>query len=373
MILLPSLLWALPAKSEAEEIPCLQATPNCIQTLTALASRNNPKLRNLNTRLSLAYEAARQARATQWTHYLDILNPIGIVQSILGGGAIAQNDLAIANLDLRAAELEAKRDEESLSISRLIHAHLISYEQTTQELSISRQRSATFAARLSLIESDYRKGRYSTEMMLPLWDERDRLALEVTTKENALKSIESQLFAILSPEAPSENDNVLRTAAANEESVEVPAPYIPPAHPVVATVKHVSDGDTITVITRTGQRLQIRLACIDAPEKSQPGSQVATEHLKTIIPINSTVQLKIVDTDRYGRQVAEVYDQYGDLIQLKQLQAGTVFVFDRYLDKCSDPDALKAAESQAQQSRLGVWASPTQKPWEYRAIHRADP
>jgi endonuclease YncB( thermonuclease family) len=315
----------------------------------------------------LAYEAARQARATQWTNYLDILNPVGLIQNVLGGGAIAQGDLAIANLDLRAAEIEAARDDEKIKVSELILAHLTAYESTSQDLSLSQQRFITFSTRVQLIESDYRKGRYSTEIMLPLWEERDRLELEVTAKENALRSIKSRLLAILySPEDYAPTDSEVNDV--NPESTEeVSAPYIPPATPVIATVQRISDGDTITVITRTGQRLQIRLACIDAPEKSQPGGATATEHLKTIIPINSTVQLKIVDTDRYGRQVAEVYTN-GELVQLKQLQAGTVFVFDRYLKNCGNPAALQAAEAQAKQSRIGVWADPnTLKPWEYRA------
>ena len=73
-----------------------------------------------------------------------------------------------------------------------------------------------------------------------------------------------------------------------------------------ATVLSVGDGDTLRVDDR-GKRLTIRLACIDAPEMAQgPYGQQSQALLTSLAPIGAEVRLKVVDTDRYGRSVAEI-------------------------------------------------------------------
>ncbi|MBD1851183.1 thermonuclease family protein [Leptolyngbya sp. FACHB-711] len=65
-------------------------------------------------------------------------------------------------------------------------------------------------------------------------------------------------------------------------------------------------GDTLRV--RTGsQTATIRLAYVDAPEQDQTGGDAATQRLKDILPSGEKVQLRVVDIDRYGKTVAEVY------------------------------------------------------------------
>lgn len=298
----------------------------------------------MNRRLSLASETAQVAQAKQWTNYLDLLNPVGLLQNILGGGKIAEGELAIASLNLRAAELEATRDNEEIRVRQQIQDLLTAHSATTQNLHFSRQRLKNYSTRVGLIEEDYRAGRYSTEALLPLWEERDRLELEVNRQEEALRQIESQLLATVQgiPE------------------VEVEG-YI------TATVETIHDGDTITVRTSDG-RLRVRFACVDAPESEQAEGPAATENLKQLLP--PTVKLAIKDTDRFGRKVAEVYTESG-LVQLEQLRAGKVFLFERYLDRCSDPEALRAAETEAREARRGVWAVPNPvRPWDFRQRRR---
>ncbi len=65
-------------------------------------------------------------------------------------------------------------------------------------------------------------------------------------------------------------------------------------------------GDTLRI--RTGsQTTTIRLAYVDAPEQDQTGGDAATQRLKDILPSGEKVQLRVVDIDRYGKTVAEVY------------------------------------------------------------------
>jgi len=73
-----------------------------------------------------------------------------------------------------------------------------------------------------------------------------------------------------------------------------------------ATVLSIGDGDTISVLDR-GKKLKVRLACIDAPETAQTPYGVASRNqLKALLPLGSTVSLRVQAVDRYGRSVAEV-------------------------------------------------------------------
>ena len=90
-----------------------------------------------------------------------------------------------------------------------------------------------------------------------------------------------------------------------------------------ATVLSIGDGDTISVLER-GQRLKVRLACIDAPETAQTPFGVASRNqLKALLPLGSTVSLRVQAVDRYGRSVAEVIGK--GPINLAMVQSGQAF------------------------------------------------
>ena len=137
------------------------------------------------------------------------------------------------------------------------------------------------------------------------------------------------------------------------------------------TVTRIYDGDTIDAF-RGGQTMKVRLACIDAPETGQqPHGAVATEQLSTLIA--GQVDLNIVDEDRYGRSIAEVYTPDGDYVNRQMVEAGAAVVYDQYLDSCgANANALLAAEEQAQAESVGVWSDPLfVLPWDYRRGVRA--
>jgi endonuclease YncB( thermonuclease family) len=131
-------------------------------------------------------------------------------------------------------------------------------------------------------------------------------------------------------------------------------------------VLSIGDGDSISVLER-GQKLKVRLACIDAPETAQTPFGVASRNqLKALLPIGSTVSLRVQAVDRYGRSVAEVIGNKG-MVNLAMVQSGQAFVYRQYLGRC-DRGAYLAAERQAQAQRLGVWAVPggMTRPWDFR-------
>ena len=132
-----------------------------------------------------------------------------------------------------------------------------------------------------------------------------------------------------------------------------------------ATVLSIGDGDTISVL-ELGQKLKVRLACIDAPETAQsPFGMASRNQLKALLPVGSTVSLRVQAVDRYGRSVAEVIGK--GIVNLAMVQSGQAFVYGQYLGRC-DRGAYLAAERQAQAQRLGVWAVPggITRPWDFR-------
>ena len=134
-----------------------------------------------------------------------------------------------------------------------------------------------------------------------------------------------------------------------------------------ATVVSVGDGDTIRV-SEGNKKITVRLACIDAPERSQqPWGARSTELLKQLTPIGSQVTLRVQTTDRYGRVVAELINHQGNVNKL-MVGAGQAFAYRKYLRKC-DAQKYLGIEDEAKRRGIGIWSvgrSGITRPWDYR-------
>ena len=132
-----------------------------------------------------------------------------------------------------------------------------------------------------------------------------------------------------------------------------------------ATLVSVGDGDTIRVTGANGQKVTIRMACIDAPETAQGQSgAVATQTLKQLLAAGP-LEIKPQTVDRYGRTVAEVFSG-GRNVNLEMVRMGAAYVYRQYLSGC-DESAYLGAESQAERYRFGVWRWGNEvKPWDFR-------
>src|SRR3546814_2642608 len=75
---------------------------------------------------------------------------------------------------------------------------------------------------------------------------------------------------------------------------------------LTGTVVRVADGDTFTLLVTGNKQVRVRLYGIDCPERGQPHSRVATDHLKALLS-KGNVWVEEMDTDRYGRTVGMVY------------------------------------------------------------------
>lgn len=124
----------------------------------------------------------------------------------------------------------------------------------------------------------------------------------------------------------------------------------------------VKDGDTIEAINdSTRQTITVRLAHVDAPEKSQAFGKAAKQFVSEFC-YNKTVSIDVQETDRYGRAVAVVYVN-GRNMNLEIVKAGLAWHYKQYSKDKSFAEAEAAARSEAR----GLWqqSNPT-PPWQFR-------
>lgn len=129
----------------------------------------------------------------------------------------------------------------------------------------------------------------------------------------------------------------------------------------------VSDGDTITVM-HDGSGVKIRLYGVDTPESHQDFGQKAKRFTSDLV-FGKTVEVRPVDTDRYGRMVGEVFVGGGSL-NGELVRAGLAWVYRQYC-KTSQCSEWSRFEDDARKDRRGFWSVPNPTPpWEYRKENR---
>jgi len=67
----------------------------------------------------------------------------------------------------------------------------------------------------------------------------------------------------------------------------------------------VADGDTVTILTGSNRNIKVRLAGIDAPEKSQSCGMKAKQHLSGLV-FGKYVSCSSTQRDRYGRVIGKL-------------------------------------------------------------------
>lgn len=130
---------------------------------------------------------------------------------------------------------------------------------------------------------------------------------------------------------------------------------------IVAAVIGISDGDTLTAL-QGHQQIKIRLAEIDAPEKSQPFGAKAKQSLADLC-FGKQAEITPITRDRYGRAVGRVHCDGIDA-NAEQVRRGLAWVYDRYATDRS----LYALQDEARADGRGLWrdATTAEPPWEWR-------
>lgn len=132
--------------------------------------------------------------------------------------------------------------------------------------------------------------------------------------------------------------------------------------PGLYPVSEVVDGDTIVVNTG-GHKETVRLIGMDTPETKDPRKPVQcygeNAHQKTQALIGSqSVRLEAdpadSDRDKYHRLLRYVYLPDGTFVNMELVKQGYAFAYTVFPN--SKLDQFRAAEADARQQNLGLWA-----------------
>ena len=91
---------------------------------------------------------------------------------------------------------------------------------------------------------------------------------------------------------------------------------------------HISDGDTVHLLTDNKEKIKIRLNDIDAPESKQAFGNKSKENLKNYI-YQKNVVVEYKNKDKYKRVLGTIYYQNRD-INLQQIKDGYAWVYKKY-------------------------------------------
>ena len=195
---------------EKKPIPCLDSSNECVQLLTDRAIASSSKLKRtadrialIDERLAVTEERIEYTSKKKWTNYIST-NPVDIVQNIFGGGGVQRDNLAIATLEIRTAdllaakaELERQQEEEKIELGDRIMRLLLDYEAAERRQELLLSQLETLERQREVTRIAYRFGRGSTSQVLgmedrraPLRGSRAKIALLDRLSMSGLRKIE---------------------------------------------------------------------------------------------------------------------------------------------------------------------------------------
>lgn len=113
----------------------------------------------------------------------------------------------------------------------------------------------------------------------------------------------------------------------------------------------ISDGDTLTVLVDK-KPVKVRLHGIDCPEKGQPFGNSARQYLGEMV-FEKQVEVRVMDTDRYGRTVGIVSLPDGRIVNEEMAKAGMAWWYRQYAPR---DERLRDLEESARKGKQGLWA-----------------
>ena len=144
---------------------------------------------------------------------------------------------------------------------------------------------------------------------------------------------------------------------------------VEPGQTFKGKVVSVADGDTYDVRRPTGQEVTVRLHGVDAPESAQPYGPEAKQKVRQWIG-ERQVRVSVVEIGRYGRAVARITIQGGDLGGML-IQEGLGWWYREYAPYETEYGRL---QRQARNAGRGLWSqsgsSDPVPPWEWRSRTR---
>jgi hypothetical protein len=159
--------------------------------LTESAIANSAKLKTLDDRIALidrrlgvSKDSIDYAESKLWTNYLpsstsfdggvlDIINPLAWLKNLAGGGDMQRDRLAIADIEVKAAtleaaraELERQREEEKVLLGDKVLRLLLDYEAVSRKVELVRSQLKTYNQQQEILRIRYRLGEGETAEFL---------------------------------------------------------------------------------------------------------------------------------------------------------------------------------------------------------------
>jgi predicted ATPase len=192
--------------NDSQELPCLNSSSKCIELLAERAIANSTELVTLDEQIALidkrlvvAGERIDHTSKKRWTNYLST-DPLRIAANLLGGGDVQRDNLAIADLEIKSAELETqlanlhrRQAEIKSELKEEILSLVLDYETAEREYALAQSKLVTYNQQRQLIEIDYQFGSGSTTEMLSLWQQGETLEAIIIQADNKRSEIVRKL------------------------------------------------------------------------------------------------------------------------------------------------------------------------------------
>ena len=161
-----------------------------------MAIQNSSEIQAIEERLDLADDRVGYQRSQQWTNYLT-LDPMQLIQNLLGGGAVQRNEIAIAELEMRAADLIRRRQEVAEGLGRDIIRLVLRWERLERDAELLDSQLLTQRQRVAVLEAGYRTGAGSTPSMLSEWQRTEDLAVRRGEKVIEQSQVQRELAQLV--------------------------------------------------------------------------------------------------------------------------------------------------------------------------------
>lgn len=197
-----------PSENGKDKKPlCLNSSSECVERLTVMAIANSNKLQQsadriaaIDRRLAVTEERIDYTSNKKWTNYIST-NPVNIIQNLFGGGGVQRDNIAIASLEVRTAdllaakaELERRQSEEKLSIENKILRLVLDFEAAERKHELLSDRLQILNQQREVIRIAYRMGRGSTSEILGIEEKRDRISDQLVNvsidKDESLRELQ---------------------------------------------------------------------------------------------------------------------------------------------------------------------------------------
>jgi hypothetical protein len=164
--------------------------------LTEGAIAQSSEIEAIEQRLALMAQRLDQAQRRRWTNYLT-LDPVELVQNLLGGGVVGRDKVTLAGLELQAADLVRRRQEVAEALGREVVERVLAYERLGRELGLLESQIETQRLQQAVLEATYRTGQGSTVQMLGVWQRTQELQGEMEERSVTQEQVRRELEALV--------------------------------------------------------------------------------------------------------------------------------------------------------------------------------